>query len=111
MLAHQRYRSNWPSTLIKVTIAYYVELVATSSIFLRASCVVTLQIDVSAATGSNGFILGAECGYDTAKSVISKYTAAVGYSTTDFVVSAILADKASTLKVTRFCVMRKEVNA
>ena len=70
---------------------------------LRAACVIIVQVECSCATGSNGFSLGAECGYDTAKSVISKYTAAVGYSTSDYVVSAILADKASTLKVRNVC--------
>jgi voltage-dependent anion channel protein 2 len=56
-------------------------------------------IDLVASTGYKDVIVGAEAGFDTATSKVSKYNVAVGYHAPDFQLSFSLLDKLSTLKV------------
>jgi len=57
-------------------------------------------IEIAAATSFQGFTVGGETAYDTAKSAVTKYNLAVGYSAPDYQISAfLLTDKASTAKL------------
>lgn len=59
----------------------------------------TPVLDVAASTGYQNVVLGAEASYDTSKSLLTKYNAALGYHAPDFQVAALLTDKLNTLKV------------
>ena len=56
-------------------------------------------VDVAASTGYNNFVLGAEAGYDTAKSAITKYNLGLGYHAADSQIAALLTDKAENVKL------------
>lgn len=58
----------------------------------------TPKIEASMCTGSSSFVLGADCGYDTAKSAMTKYNLGAGYTAEDFSVAIFFMDKADTIK-------------
>jgi voltage-dependent anion channel protein 2 len=55
-------------------------------------------VDLTAAVGSDGFVLGGEVSYDTGSGLVTKYNAAVGYTKADFSTSVHLADKGDVVK-------------
>lgn len=56
-------------------------------------------VDIAIATGYSNLVLGAEAGYDTAKSTVSKYSFAAGYHAYDHQIAATVADKGQTLRL------------
>lgn len=56
-------------------------------------------VDVVASTGVKDFVVGVECGYDTAKNGFTKYNCAVGYHAPDHQIAVSVLDKLQTVKV------------
>lgn len=56
-------------------------------------------VDLTASTGYNNCIVGGEAGYDTAKSLISKWSLGAAYHAPDSQFAAILGDKGTSLKL------------
>jgi len=55
-------------------------------------------VDVTAAIGSEGLVIGGEVGYDTATGRLTKYNAGVGFTKPDFSTAVTLIDKGDTVK-------------
>ncbi|KAG1659760.1 hypothetical protein FOA52_004415 [Chlamydomonas sp. UWO 241] len=75
----------------------------------KVSCtlVSTPLVDASAAVVYKGVVLGGEAAYDTAKSVLSKYTVGAGYAAPDFQVAAHLLNKGSAISLSYCHVLAK----
>lgn len=58
----------------------------------------TPKIDASICTGMNNAMIGADVGYDTAKSAMTKYNFGAGLDASDFSVALFLLDKGDTVK-------------
>lgn len=59
----------------------------------------TPLLEASAASGYKNIIVGGEAGYDSAKSILTKYNIGVGYHAPDYQVAAFLQDRAGTLRL------------
>lgn len=57
------------------------------------------KVDVFSTTAYKNFVLGGHVGYDTSKSDITGYTAALGYTAPDAQFALILQDKLETIKL------------
>ncbi|PNH06790.1 Mitochondrial outer membrane protein porin 6 [Tetrabaena socialis] len=80
----------------KLTLDYVMPYAAAKATF---GLTATPVVDLSASTGYQAFVLGAETSYDTAKSAVTKYNFALGYHAADFQFAALLSDQLKTLKL------------
>eukprot|EP01024_Parvocaulis_polyphysoides_P038476 TRINITY_DN3455_c0_g3_i1.p1 TRINITY_DN3455_c0_g3~~TRINITY_DN3455_c0_g3_i1.p1 ORF type:complete len:274 (+),score=46.86 TRINITY_DN3455_c0_g3_i1:156-977(+) len=58
----------------------------------------TPKIEVAASTGYQGFVVGGDIGYDSAKQILSKWSAAVGYVASEWSGTVMLTDKGNAIK-------------
>eukprot|EP01024_Parvocaulis_polyphysoides_P073212 TRINITY_DN9404_c0_g1_i1.p1 TRINITY_DN9404_c0_g1~~TRINITY_DN9404_c0_g1_i1.p1 ORF type:complete len:274 (+),score=21.12 TRINITY_DN9404_c0_g1_i1:52-873(+) len=58
----------------------------------------TPKMEVSLATGYQGFLVGSDIGYDTAKQAVSKWSVALGYAVSDWSGTVMLTDKGDAIK-------------
>lgn len=56
------------------------------------------KCDMSVISGAKGCLFGADLGYDTAKSAMTKYSIGAGYVAQDFALSVFLLDKGDSVK-------------
>jgi voltage-dependent anion channel protein 2 len=67
--------------------------------------------NVDAVIGQDGFLAGASAGYDVQKAAITNYSAAVGYTTTDYTASITAASNLSVFSASYYHKVNSQVEA
>lgn len=67
--------------------------------------------NIDAVLGHEGFLVGAEAGYDVQKAAVTKYSAAIGYSLPQYAATIQATNNLSVFSASYYHLVNKEVEA